>query len=204
VWSNVPKIVVYNQLCCLIYALRLPSSPLSFITDIPIKSLHSPSLFSSLKLQTCWKLLIEVPSGALVRTQWCILWFKITEGFVLWVSGLWYRVFWQVWTNLNCKVVRYDTLDTDDCGPVYFVILWVVTLCIRTSVDQFILWDCGLWHSVKWLVWTSLFCDIVGYDTVYKDKCGPVYFVRLWVMTFCIMTSVDQFILWDCGLWHCV
>ena len=78
-----PIIVVYSQLCCLIYVCRLPSSPLAFITNISIKSLYDPSLFSSLKLQTCVKFLIKVPSGALVWTQWSILLFKITGGFVL-------------------------------------------------------------------------------------------------------------------------
>jgi len=47
----------------------------------------------------------------------------------------------------------------------------------------------------------DLYCELVGYDavvrydTLYTDEGGPVYFVRLGVMTLCIMTSVDQFIL---------
>jgi hypothetical protein len=121
---------------------------------------------------------------------------------VLWVSGLWVPVCLQVWTNMYCILVSYDTLQTEGCGPVYFVRLWVMTLYIMTCVDQLNFWGCGLWRSLYWRVWTNLFCEIVGYDTVYTDECGQVYFVRLWVMTLYIMTSVDQLNFWGCGLWR--
>jgi hypothetical protein len=126
------------------------------------------------------------------------------NNFILWDCGLWHSVNWRVWTSLLCETVGYDTLYTDECEQFYFVRLWVMTLFIMTSLNQLTVWDCGVWHFVYWRMWTILFCEIVGYDTLYNDECGPVYYVRLWVMTLHKLTIVNQFIVWDCGLWHSV
>jgi hypothetical protein len=80
-----------------------------------------------------------------------------------------------VWTSLAREIVGYDILYHDDCGPVYFVRLWVMTFYTMTSLDQ-------------------IDCEVVGYDNLYTDEFGPIYFVRLWVKTPCILTSVDQFV----------
>jgi len=62
--------------------------------------------------------------------------------------------------------------------------VWTSLICEIVGYDTVYNEECG-----------PAFCDIVGYDILYNDECGPVYFVILWVMTLCIRTSVDQFIL---------
>jgi hypothetical protein len=126
------------------------------------------------------------------------------DQFILWYCGLWHSVPWQMCTNLVCEIVGYDILYKDECGPVYFVRLWVMTFCAMTNVYQFSLWDCGLWHSVQWQIWTSLFWEILGYDTLYTDEFGPFHVVSLWFMISCILASVSQIVFWTAQLRHSI